>query len=274
MKRVFLRAILLATTAVVFLACSSHKHVAYLQEAGEFVEFSDSIQAPIPDPLIKPGDLLLITVNTNTPEAAIPFNLPLVPSGKQSKTYSGGNDTYLSSGVGMQNYLVDSDGHLDFPVVGRLYVAGLTKSQLTEKIKQKIYPEFLTEEPIVLVRYVNFRVSVLGEVLRPGSFVIDSEKISILEALAMAGDMTIYGHRGNVLLVRENGGKRESVRLDIKDKNLINSPYFYLQQGDVVYVEPNKPRSRASGISAAETLSISIIGTMISIASLVINILR
>ena len=261
--------------ALILSSCQSYKQVAYLQQAGELAELSDSIQAPVPDPIIKPGDVLLITVNTNTPEAAIPFNLPLIPSGEQAKTYSGsGSNSNLSYGLSMQNYLVDSEGYLTFPVIGKMHVTGMNKLQLTEKIKQEIYPAYITEEPIILIRFVNFRISVLGEVLTPGSFLIDSEKISILEALALAGDMTIYGHRSNILLVREALGKRKTVRLDINDKNLVNSPYFYLQQGDVLYVEPNKPRSRASSISTAETLSITIVSTMISIASLVVNILK
>ncbi len=272
-KRIF-RTALFVIAVIILSSCNAYQRVAYLQEAGDFVEFSDTEQAPVPDPMIKTGDVLMITVNTNTPEAAAPFNLPLVPAGEQHRSYAAGSSGSLSYGLSMQNYLVDSEGYLSFPVIGKLKVAGLTKLELTEKIKHKIYPEFITEEPIILVRYVNFKISVLGEVLHPGSFVIDSEKVSILEALALAGDMTIYGHRENVLLVRENMGQRESVRLNIKDKNLINSPYFYLQQGDVIYVEPNKPRSRASSISAAETLLISVVGTMISIASLVVNILK
>lgn len=274
MEKLILKAILFSTILIYLSGCSAYKDVAYLQEAGTAVVFSDTEQAPIPDPFIKSGDVLLITVNANTPEAAAPFNLPLVPSGEHTKSYTVASGSNLSYGLSMQNYLVDTEGNLTFPVIGKIKAVGLTKLQLTEKIKQSIHPAFITEEPIILIRYVNFRISVLGEVLLPGSFVIDSEKISILEALALAGDMTIYGDRGRVLLVRENQGKRESVRLDIKDKNLVNSPYFYLQQGDVLYVEPNKPKARSAGISTAETLSITVVGTMISIASLVINILK
>jgi polysaccharide export outer membrane protein len=259
---------------VLLSGCKSYEKVAYLQQSGSDAEFPDSVQSPIPSPIIKVGDLFMITINTNTPEAAMPFNLPLVPAGDFSSTYSGNNSNYLSYGLGMQNFLVDMEGNLAFPVIGKMKAAGLTKLELEKKIKEAVYPKYITEEPIILVRYLNFKVSVLGEVMRPGSFIIDNEKLSILEALALAGDMSIYGKRNSVLLIRENGGNRETVRLDIRNKNLVNSPYFYLQQNDVIYVEPNDSKARSSAISSAESISISIVGTLISIATLVINILK
>ena len=255
------------------ISCKSYEKVAYLQQAGTYTELSDSTQSPIPDPIIRIGDLLMITVNTTTPEAAVPFNLPLVPSGESSRSYAGGKDSYLSYGLGMQNYLVDAEGNLHLPVIGKIKAAGMTKIALTQTIKEAIFPRYLTEEPIILIRFVNFEVSVLGEVLRPGSFVIDNEKISLFEALALAGDMTIYGKRNTVLLIREENGKRETIRLDIRDKNLVNSPYFYLQQNDVIYVEPNNPKARSSAISSAESITISIVGTLISLTNLVISVL-
>lgn len=268
-KTVFLLFIVLLT------GCNAYQKVAYLQQAGKQVVMPDSVQAPVPDPVIKVGDVLLITVNTNNPEAAVPFNIPLIPSGGDaSKRYNLGGGANISYGLSMQNFLVDADGEITYPVIGTLKAAGMTKKQLSETIKKSIYPQYITEEPIVLIRYGNFKIAILGEVMRPGSFVIDNEKISILEALAMAGDMTIYGRRESVLLVRENNGNRETVRIDIRDRNLINSPYFYLQQNDVLYVEPNDSRARASAISSAESLSISVVGTLISIATLIINILR
>jgi len=258
---------------IVFASCNAYQKVAYMQEAGVYAEFSDSVQAPVPDPVIKIGDLLMITINTTTPEAALPFNLPLVPAGETARTYSGGS-TYLSYGLSMQNYLVDVEGYISFPVIGKIKAVGMTKIALTNYIKESLYPQYITEEPIVLIRFANFKVSVIGEVLRPGSFVIDNEKISLLEALALAGDMTIYGRRNSLLLIREQNGHRETIRIDMRDKNLVNSPYFYLQQNDVIYVEPNDPRARASGISAAESITISVVGTLISLTTLIINVLK
>ncbi|MEA4975137.1 MAG: polysaccharide biosynthesis/export family protein [Paludibacter sp.] len=268
-KTVFLLFIALLT------GCNAYQKVAYLQQAGSQAILSDSVQTPVPEPIIKVGDVLMITVNTNNPEASVPFNIPLIPSGGDaSKRYNLGGGANLSYGLSMQNFLVDTDGEITYPVIGTLKAVGMTKKQLSETIKKSIYPLYITEEPIVLVRYGNFRVAVLGEVVRPGSFLIDNEKVSILEALALAGDMTIYGRRESLLLVRENNGSRETIRIDIRDKNLVHSPYFYLQQNDVLYVEPNDSRARASGISSAESLSISVVGTLISIATLIINILK
>lgn len=259
---------------IVFASCNAYQKVAYMQEAGFYAELYDSVQAPVPDPVIKIGDLLMITINTTTPEAALPFNLPLVPAGESPRTYSGGNNTYLSYGLSMQNYLVDAEGYISFPVIGKIKAAGMTKIALINYIKEAVCPQYITEEPIVLIRFANFRVSVIGEVTRPGSFVIDNEKISLLEALALAGDMTIYGRRNSLLLIREQNGHRETIRIDMRDKNLVNSPYFYLQQNDVIYVEPNDPKARASGIGAAESITISVVGTLISLTTLIINVLR
>lgn len=260
---------------VVLTGCHAYEKVAYLQQAGTHAVMSDGEQAPIPDPIIKVGDVLMITVNSNNPESAIPFNIPLIPSGSDvSRTYNLGGGTNLSYGLSMQNFLVDTEGIITYPVIGKLKVAGMTKIQLSESIKNAIYPRYITEEPIILIRYVNFKISVLGEVMRPGTFVVDNEKISVLEALSMAGDLSIYGRRESILLIREHNNQRETVRLDIRDKNLVNSPYYYLQQNDVIYVEPNDSRARASAISAAESLSISIVGTLISLTTLIINILK
>lgn len=268
------KTVLFSLLILLLTGCNAYEKIAYLQQAGSQAQLTENERNPVPEPVIKVGDVLMITVNTNTPEAAIAFNLPLVPGGEYGKSYGGGNGSYISYGLSMQNYLVDMQGDIVYPVLGKMKVAGMTKSQLSEKIKSSIYPQYITEEPIILVRYGNFKISVLGEVLRAGSFLIDNEKASIFEALAMAGDMTIYGKRENVLLIRETNGERQTVRLDLRDKNLVNSPYYYLQQNDVIYVEPNKSKARSSAISSAESLSISIVGTLISLSTLIINILN
>lgn len=259
---------------IVLTSCNAYQKVAYMQEAGAYAELSDSAEIPIPEPIIKTGDLLLITINSINPEAVMPFNLPMVPGRESTRSYSGGNDTYFSSGLSMQNYLVDTEGYLIFPVLGKIKAAGMSKSELANFIKESVYPHYITEEPIILIRFINFNISVLGEVSRPGSFKIDNERVSLLEALSLAGDMTIYGRRNSLLLIREQNGHRESIRIDMRDKNLVNSPYFYLQQNDVIYVEPNDPKARSSAISTAESITISIVGTLISLTTLVINVLK
>lgn len=262
------------TVLVAFAACKAPQKVIYMQQAGKHVAGDSTVNIAIPDPKIKTGDVLLITVNTNTPEAAMPFNLPLIPTGGTASSYNMGGGSNISYGLSMQNYLVDSEGYIVYPVVGKMKVAGMSKTALVQKIKSEIYPKYIREEPIILVRYGNFRVSVLGEVARPGTFGIDNEKVSLLEALALAGDMTIYGNRSEVLLIRENGANRETVRIDLRDKHLVNSPYFFLQQGDVIYVEPNKTRARGSAIGAAESISISVVSTLISLTTLIVSLTK
>lgn len=270
MKKAILSLVLVALLS----SCNSYKKVVYAQDAGTSVNYSDSLVSSIPDPFFKAGDLVTITVNANTPEAAMPFNLPLIPSAETMNSYTIGSSS-MGGGGSLQNYLIDTNGNISFPIIGQIHALGMTKTALANYIKAKIYPFYIKEEPIISVRFANYKVSVLGEVGHPGSFDIRNEKINIFEAIAQAGDLTIFGRRDNILLIRENVyGKRESLRIDLRDSRLINSPYFYLQQNDVLYVQPNNPKSRSSALSTAETLSISVVGTLISLTSLVVNLLK
>lgn len=259
--------------------CNTNKQIVYVQDAGKLITYTDSTHTAIPDAILKVGDLITITVNSTTPEAALPFNLPLIPNQTGFNSYNMGN-TMVTSSAGslgngtLQNYLVDTNGDIMFPIIGKIHAAGLTKSVLHDYINSKIYPRYIKEEPIISIRYANFKVSVLGEVNRPGVCPIDNEKVSIFEAISLAGDLTIYGKRDNVLLIRETNGKRETVRIDLRDRRLIDSPYYYLQQNDILYIQPNKPKSRSSALSSVETLSISFIGTLISITSLIVTITK
>jgi polysaccharide export outer membrane protein len=270
MKHIFILLLVVVTLA----SCHTNEQLVYLQNAGQLMpppQPGDIVK--VPDPVIKVGDLLTITVNTTTPEAAMPFNLPLVPTLGMTN-YNVSRNTVSNYSGGLQNYIVGTEGAIVLPVIGTIQVVGLTKSELARQIKAMIYPKYITEEPIVLIRYANYHVSILGEVARPGNYTIDNDKVSIFEALALAGDLTIYGRRENVLLVRENENGRETIRIDLRDKNLLNSPYYFLQQSDVLYVQPNDPKSRASALSTAETLSVSLIGTLISLTSLIVNITK
>jgi len=264
--------LLFLVLAVIFSACNAYKKVAYVQTAGAPLQY-ENVSNSIPDPIIKIGDLLIITVNSSVPESSVPFNLPLIPTGEGMNSYSIG--THMSTAGGLQNYLVDIDGNINFPVLGLIKVAGLSKAEVLKMLKAAIYPKYIKEEPVITLRYANYKISVLGEVNRPNAFNINNEKISIFEAIAMAGDLSIYGRRDNVLLIRESdNGQRLTVRLDLRDERLITSEYYYLQQNDVIYVQPNDPRSRASALSTAETLTISLVGTLISLTSLIVNILK
>lgn len=251
---------------VLLCSCGSTKNIAYLQNSDE-IDFEQSKY--LYDAKIMPKDILTITVTTVNPEAAVPFNLtvPTTLSQNQRSTYN----TSL-----LQSYLVDNDGQIDFPIVGVINVGGLTKSDCEKLILSKIRPYLNeNERPVVTVRMSNYKISVLGEVAHPGMFTVGNEKINILEALAQAGDLTIYGVRTNIKLIREDAsGKKEIHTLDLNDANLINSPYYYLQQNDIVYVEPNKVKSRNSGVGATTSLWLTGTSILISLASLLYSILK
>ena len=159
-------------------------------------------------------------------------------------------------------------------MLGILHIGGLTKSEAENLIREKL-KTYITEVPIVNVRMANYKISVMGEVTNPGSFVISNEKVNLFEALAMAGDMTIYGQRDNVKLIREDAqGHREIIPLNLNDASIILSPYYYLQQNDVIYVTPNKTKAKNAGISNSTTIWFSVVGTLVSLASLIVTISR
>ena len=241
--------------------------MGYLKDVETLTQEQLAIASKI-TPKIKPGDLLTINVNARNPTAVLPFNLPLAP-------VAGNGIGGIQNTIGAQVYLVNGDGSINFPVLGKLHIAGYTRAELEDMLKETIYTGYLTEEPIITVRFVNFSISVIGEVNRPGVYDFPSEKVNLLEALAMAGDLTIYGKRDNILLKRENAdGRNEYVRLNLQDKDIVLSPYFYMQQNDVIYVEPNKARGNSSSIGSTESMALSVISTLITITNLLILIFR
>ncbi len=246
-------------------SCTAYKKVPYLQ-GSEYINTA-KIETPLYDARIMPKDLLTITINTTDPEAAIPFNLTVA-------TPITANSKNLTSQPALQQYLVDNNGNVDFPVLGTLHIGGLTKGQAENLIKEKL-KTYLKEDPIVTVRMTNYKISVIGEVASPGTFTITNEKVNIMEALAMAGDMTVYGQRDNVKLIRENAqGRREIIPLDMNDAGIVVSPYYYLQQNDVIYVTPNKTKAKNAGISNGTTIWFSVVGTLVSLVSLIITIAK
>lgn len=246
-------------------SCASVKKIPYFTNADE-VNLAASRY--LYDAKIMPKDILTITVNTTDPQASLPFNLSV------SSTLSTNNRLNTGSSQTLQTYLVDNRGMIKFPVIGDLHVVGLTIRECEEMIREKIVPYMaVTENPIVTVRMESFSVVVLGEVSKPGTVKATNEKMSVLEALAESGDLTIYGRRDNVMLIREDAYGEKSVhRFDLQDANLMTSPYFYLQQNDVIYVEPNKVKAQNSSVGTFTTLSLSLVGTVISITNLVINL--
>ena len=257
----------LLVVSMMITGCGSSKNVAYFQN-------SDSVNLDMSkvlyDARIMPKDMLSITVNTTDQEASFPFNLTVAtPQTASLRTQS-------TTTAALQTYLVDNEGNIDFPLVGTLHLGGLTKGEAERLVLEKIKPYMsATEKPIVTVRMINYKISVIGEVAHPGMFTVANEKISILEALAQAGDLTIYGVRDRVKLIREDAtGKKEIHVVNLNDANIINSPYYYLQQNDIVYVEPNKVKSQNSSVGSMTTLWFSATSILISLTSLLYNILK
>lgn len=252
--------------ALLLSGCGSYKQIPYLQEM-EALEITGSLPSMY-DAKIMPKDLLTITVNTTDPEASAPFNLTVQTNNNASTVHT------ITQQPSLQQYLVNNKGNIDFPVLGRIHVGGLTKNQAEDLIREKLKP-YLEETPIVTIRMVNYKISVLGEVNKPGTFTVNNEKVNVLEALAMAGDMTIWGLRDNVKLVRENtDGKREIIVLNLNKADIIGSPYYYMQQNDIIYVSPNKTKAKNSGIGQSTSLWISGTSILVSLASLLVNIFK
>ena len=253
--------------AMLMTSCSAPQNVAYIKNSDQ-IDLSQS--EFLYDARIMPKDVLTITVSTVNPDAAAPFNLIVRP------TLNSISSTIGTSGGSLQTYLVDNDGTIEFSVLGTLKVGGLTKSECEKMVHDKILPYLNAKEnPVVTVRMANYKISVLGEVNRPGVFTVNNEKINIFEALAQAGDLTIYGVRDNVKLIRENAnGRKEIHTIILNDANLINSPYYYLQQNDILYVEPNNVKSQNSKVGQVTTLWFSATSILISLTSLLYNILK
>ncbi len=266
MKKTIKTLFALLVISLMITGCGSTKNVAYFQNSDTV---SLDMSRVLYDARIMPKDVLTITVNTTEPDAAIPFNLTV-------QTTISASQKSLTTQPALQNYIVDNEGNVDFPLVGQIHLGGMTKSEAEQYILSQIKP-FLsdTEKPIVTVRMANYKISVIGEVARPGMFTVANEKINILEALAQAGDLTIYGVRDRVKLIREDAnGQKEIHVLNLNDANIINSPYYYLQQNDIVYVEPNKVKAQNSNVGSMTTLWFSAISIVISLTSLMVNILR
>ncbi|MDR3062296.1 MAG: polysaccharide biosynthesis/export family protein [Dysgonamonadaceae bacterium] len=259
--------LVIVVTAGIFSSCSSYKKVPYLEQPEALRESNFPVYIKNMTVKYQPEDILSITVNSSRePAIASAFNLPVQPS---ATTYDGTTEN-LSQGLGRQTYLVNSAGEIDFPVLGTIRVAGMNRSELEAYLKKEL-KQYIKEDPVITIRLMNYRVSVLGEVTRPGQYSVSRDKINVLEALSLAGDMTIYGKRDNVTLMRETpDGEIKVVRLDLNSTEVLSSPYFYLQQNDVIYVEPNKAKAKSSDIGTQTTVMISIGSLLLGIVNLVI----
>ena len=268
MRRLNKRNLWLMMLPFLLVACQSYKKVPYFQDVDVVNEVEQ--QEKLYDARIMPKDLLTIVVSCTNPELAIPFNLTVASNAGMAAS----NSSYVTTQPTLQAYLVDNNGNINFPVLGELKLGGLTKREAEQLIIDKLKP-YMKEIPIVTVRMVNYKISIIGEVTRPGTFTISNEKVNLLEALAMAGDMTVYGLRDNVKLIREDAnGKQRIVTLNLNNAETILSPYYWLQQNDIVYVTPNKAKARNSDVGNSTSLWFSATSILVSIVSLLVNILK
>ena len=255
--------VIIGLVALMTASCVTQKQLTYLR--GVDASTADSLNAnfhPQTEAIIHNGDALTIFVSALDVEAVTPYNLPTV-------TYATPGSEKVQTTPMLQYYIVDEAGNIEFPVLGSIHVAGLKRSEVAQLIKTRLEQQVVN--PLVQVSLVNAHVSVLGEVNRPGQVHMTSGRITLLDALAAAGDMTPFGKRDNVLITREVDGKLQMARVDVRSADLLTSPYYYLQQNDVVYVSPNKVRAISSTNSG---LWVSVVGTAISAATIIVTVVK
>lgn len=255
MRKIYLLP-LIAIFAILMSSCGSKKNISYFQDLETYLQKEVALSDSLHSVTIKTGDELAIVVSSVEPQAVVPFNLP----GGQGK---------------VSTYIVDSEGDINFPTLGKVHLKGLSLDEAINMLQISL--EKYVKNPIVNMQIMNFRVSVLGAVNAPGPVFFTGQRMSILDALANARDLNIYGRRDNVLLIRDNDGKKEFIRFDLtKSDDVFSSQYFYLQQNDIVYVESNKEYQKDAGMSQTKqfnlTLITTAITTVISTVSLIIAV--
>lgn len=261
LQRIFFnRYSLLLLVSIALSSCASKQNIVYFQDAGNFETLVGDNSFT---PKFKIDDLISIHVSTLNPEASVPFNLIFGVTGDAGA--NGGAGT----GGGQVSYLVDKAGEIDFPVIGKIKVAGLSPEDLRVKLRD-LLKDYL-KDPIINIRLLNYTVTILGEVRSPGTYPIIGEQITILEALGLAGDLNIRGLRENILVIRDFNGTKVYNRIDLTSKEAMNSPVYYLTQNDVVYVEPNSAAVASSANTQGLTITLSIIGVLFSAATLIIT---
>lgn len=258
-------AILSLLAVLAFASCTSYKKVPYLQNSKDFKSSEQASQ--VKEPVIQPHDLLTISVvSSQNQQAAMSYNLIAPVDNSYTKS--------LTTQPALQNYVVDAEGCVIVPNVGKVSLAGLTIPQAEALVLEKVKGAF-NEPPTVVVRFVDYKISVLGEVTAPGTYTVKNGKINVLQALALARDLTVYGMRDNVKIIREDAnGTKNVYEVNLNDASLLNSPYYYLQQNDVVYVTPNKSKAKNSDVGSTTSLWFSGTSILISLVSLLYNIIN
>lgn len=247
----FPKTLLLFLLAVVVSSCVSSSKITYMQDI--YSAKKEGETNPNYEPKLQADDLLSIIVSAENPENALPFNLPTIQSNYNTDATQGSIKTYL----------INTKGEIDFPVLGKIKLAGLTHTEAHDKLIALV-SDYI-KNPGVNLRILNFKVSVLGEVNKPGSIPITGERITLLEALSKAGDLTIYGKRNNILVIREQNGEKTYQSVDITKSSFMNSPFYYLSQNDVIVVNPNKTKINAGAVGPNTSVIISAISILITV---------
>lgn len=244
---------------LLLFSCATKQEVVYYQNIQSIENSTSSASYEIK---IQPDDLLNITVSAEDPEIAIPFNL-----GSSTSTTS-----TTSSSSSVSSYLVDVNGYIEFPVLGRIKVGGLLRSEVVALFHSKLTKYI--KNPIVNLRLMNFKFALQGEFAAPGVYTIDSERLTLVEAISKGGDLTIYGERNNILIIRENNGVKTYNRIDITKADFINSPFYYIAQNDVIYVEPNKTKVHSSKIGSDTSLIFSSVSILLTLVTFIFSITK
>ncbi len=263
-----LRPLYIVLIAVAMSGCSAVQRTAYMQDVQNDAAVTVAAEQQI---RIKPFDRLFVVVTSKDPELAAPFN---VMTSYNSLSNNPIGQTTVSSTNGLQVRTVDSEGRLYMPIIGDIECVGKTRTELSELIAKKIVEGGYIADAAVNIQFADMKIFVMGEVARAGQFDVTRDQITLLEALAMAGDMTIYGNRTNVTVVRKESGQTKTYVVNLLDSRCFTSPAYYLQQGDVVYVQPKKQRAATGEINQNRSFWISIVSTLLSAASLVVTITK
>lgn len=257
----------LAAALMLLVACKPEKEIAYMTNIDQIPSAAlTAATTQAGDFTIKPGDLLQINVAGTNSDAVKPFNkIQYVPT-------LGNGNTYNMGDYSVVYYLVDDKGNIDFPVLGRLRVVGMTKTAVQEYIASLIYPRYLTENPTVECRIQNFRVFCVGEFNSPGVISASNGRLNLIEAIAQCHDLTLQGERDNIMLIRTNAkGERYMKRINLNDANFMTMPEFELQQNDILYVEPNKYKKRSIwSLPPMYNAAVSILGTSMSLINFIL----
>ena len=261
--------LLIILGGVLAQACTTPRDLRYLQGSFDTAALRNITYK---NQLIQKNDLLSIVVYSDNPAATARFNQPVGSTATANVgNIVGGEINSSSSALPTGGYLVSNDGNIEFPDLGRLHVEGLTKDQLVDLLNSKLAGTIL-QRPYYSIRFLNFKITMVGEVSRPGLYTIPSERVNIIEAIGMAGDLTFYGQRTNILVIRESNGQRQFGHLDITNPTVFNSPFFYLQQNDVVIVDLNKKKVAANDNQLIRNVSLA--GTIVSTFAILLSILK